>query len=138
VSRQHRRLYCSGVVENSPLLVVVDTDADTIVGTMPVGSGGEALCVNETRDELYFSGPGDTVLVLDCSGDTIIRRLAAFPGRTIQMMQCLPERDLLFSFVYGRLLVMDLASGYRGQPDSGPWPACVRAGSDRSQILLRQ
>lgn len=109
VSRQHRRLYCAGVVDNNPTLVIVDTDRDTIVGTMP---GGGALCINDLRDELYFSGPGDTILALDCSGDTIARRLAAFPGREIvAVLGCLPERDRMICRLDNWVYLLDLATG---------------------------
>ena len=111
VSQQHRRLYCAGKVDGSPVLVVVDTDCDSIVGTIS-GFGGVlgGLCLNELRDELYFR-IGDTVAALDCSGDTTSRRLTAFPGQYVDLLWCLPERDRLICRVESRAYLLDLATG---------------------------
>jgi len=113
----HRRLYCGGRADGNPILVIIDTEGDTVLRTIP--GGGVAYCINELRDELYFTGlTGDTILALDCSGDTIARRLAAFPGWEIGALQCLPERDLLLSSARAKLFVVDLASG--AAVDSAP------------------
>ncbi len=108
VSRLHRRLYCGGVVDGNPILIIVDTEGDTVLRTIPSG----AFCINDLRDELYFTGPNyDTILALDCSGDTVARGLAGFAGREPGMFQCAPGRDLLLALVDHRLFVVDLASG---------------------------
>jgi DNA-binding beta-propeller fold protein YncE len=112
VSSQHRRLYSLGAVDNNPILVIVNTQGDSVEGTMPAGSGGNGPYVNDLRDELYFRGPGDTILALDCAGDTISRRLAAFPGREIvDVLGCLPEEDRLICRLDNWVYLLDLATG---------------------------
>jgi YVTN family beta-propeller protein len=103
VSASHRRLYCygwGGGYEGA--LVIVDTDGDTILKTIRAGPGGsedgQVLCVNERRGEVYFPGVGDTVLVIDCSGDSVVRRLTLGDGYEPSALRCLPEQDLLFCY----------------------------------------
>jgi len=109
VSRRHPRLYCCGVVDNDPTLAIVDTEGDSVVGVMP---GGSVPYVNDLRGELYFRVPGDTIVALDCAGDTISRRLAAFPWREIvEVLGCLPERDRLICRLDNWIYLLDLATG---------------------------
>jgi len=113
VSSQHRRLYSLGTAaDNDPILVIVDTEGDSVVGTIPAGIGGNGPYVDDFRDELYFLGPGDTIMALDCAGDTISRRLAVFPGREIvNVLGCLPERDRLVCRLDNWVYLLDLATG---------------------------
>ena len=115
VSRRHRRLYCIGLAGDSLVLAIIDTDRDTVESTLPAGAG--SFCINELRDELYFQTPGDTIVALDCSGDTVARKLTAFPGGAYLL--CLPERDRLICLAGGSASLLDLATG---NTVAGPCP----------------
>ena len=103
VSTSHRRLYCYGWGDGyEGALVIVDTDGDSILKTILAGPSGnedgQVLCVNERRGEVYFPGIGDTVLVMDCSGDSVVRRLSLGGGYEPNALRCLPEQNLLFCY----------------------------------------
>jgi DNA-binding beta-propeller fold protein YncE len=111
VSSRHRRLYSLGGVGGNPVLLIVDPEGDSVVGTVPTGSGNGPF-VDDLRDELYFIGTGDTIMALDCAGDTVSRRLAVFPGREIvNVLGCFPERDRLICRLDNWVYLLDLATG---------------------------
>ncbi|MBN2464228.1 hypothetical protein JXD38_01195 [candidate division WOR-3 bacterium] len=115
VSHQHRRLYCSGLAGDSVVLMMVNTDRDSIEGAIPAGGG--SLSINDVRDELYFCIPGDTLAALDCSGDTVARKLVPLAG---VYFDCLPARDRLVCTAGGQVYLLDLADGsVAGGPAAG-------------------
>ncbi|MBM3332949.1 hypothetical protein FJY68_14075 [candidate division WOR-3 bacterium] len=114
VNAAARRVYVCGTATLE--LVVLDADADTVLALIPGGSNVEqSLCFNELRNELYCPGPtGDTVLAVDCSGDTVVRRYTIGVGYEPGSVLCLPEQDLLFCVAHAdqaTLRVLDLATG---------------------------
>jgi DNA-binding beta-propeller fold protein YncE len=114
VNAARRRVYVSGTATRE--VVVLDADADTVLALIPGGSNiGQSLCLNELRDELYCPGPtGDTVLAIDCSGDTVVHKYAIGVGYEPGSVLCLPEQDLLFCVAHAdqaTLRVLDLATG---------------------------
>jgi YVTN family beta-propeller protein len=113
VNAARRRAYVSGTGE----VVILDADADTVLAAIPGGSNIEqSLCLNELRNELYCPGlTGDTILAVDCSGDTVVRRFAIGVGYEPGSVLCMPEQDLLFCVAHAdqtTLRVVDLATGY--------------------------
>jgi YVTN family beta-propeller protein len=116
VNAAARRVYVCGYGEGGFKLLVLDADADTVLALIPGGSNIEqSLCFNELRDELYCPGPtGDTVLAIDCSGDTVARKFAVGLGYEPGSVLCLPEQDLLFCVAHAdqaTLRVVNLATG---------------------------
>jgi YVTN family beta-propeller protein len=98
-------------------LAVVDTRNDSLLRCIPVGGADNAgmLCYNPRRDELYFPGFSDTILVLGGASDSVVRRLYAGAGSWQFYMTCLPEQNLLFladiDTVPEQVRALDLVSG---------------------------
>jgi YVTN family beta-propeller protein len=97
-------------------LAVVDTRNDSLLRTIATGAADNRgmICYNPRRDELYFPGFSDTILVLGGACDSVVRRLHP-GGRFRHYLACLPEQDFLFSAdsdsEVETVRVMDLASG---------------------------
>ncbi len=91
-------------------LEVVDCSSDSVVAIIDVPFEPLELCSNPDRNKLYC-GPvfGDSIAVVDCSADTLVKLLAVGGGLCPTMLYVPPEEELFVSTMDG-LVAIDAAA----------------------------
>ena len=93
VDTSARRAYFSGSQEDR--VYVLDTDCDSVVKDLPVGDNSVTnFSLDQARHRLYCGGDGDTLMVLDCIGDTFVAHAEAAP---VEAMLCDERTGRLYS-----------------------------------------
>ena len=93
-------------------VVVVDCSADSIIATIPVGSGPLALVYNRVSNKVYCYGYDANVTIIDARGDSVCGRVAG-PGENLPVaynplankLYCPAGRDVNIICGYGDTLI---------------------------------
>ncbi len=90
---------------------IIDTERDTLVGTVPVriwgGLHGQAA-VDERDDKVYFADDDagynpDTLWVVDCATDSVLRKIDYSPGGGAWIVRWVPWSNRLYLVTGGSL-----------------------------------